>query len=84
MLNEGQYKQSCILTEKKEGALNFQLSHSWILEEIEKYSLSKLANISDHVICICGIQPLPVLSAEAYVPCLKTKYTSSGHLKYTW
>lgn len=39
MLKERRCKQSCDLTEEKEGALNFQLSHSWILEEIEKIQL---------------------------------------------
>lgn len=48
-LKERRRKQSCNLTEEKEGALNFQLSHSWILEEIEKYNLSKLSAISYHI-----------------------------------
>ena len=58
MLKERRCKQSCTLTEEKK---NFQLSHSWILEEIKKYNLSKLT-ISDDITFICGIQTLPVLS----------------------
>lgn len=81
MLKERRCKQSCSPTEEKEGALNSQLSHSWILEEIEKYSLSKLTNISDHITFICGIQTIPVLSTEIHVPCLKITYTSPGHLE---
>lgn len=73
MLKERRCKQSCTLTEEKEGALNFQLSHSWILEETENHDLSKLTNISDHITCIRGIQTLPVLSAEVHVWKLSTQ-----------
>jgi len=68
---------------RKKGALNFQLSHSWILEEIKEFNLSKLTNLSDRITCICGIQALPVLSPGLCVPCLKIKYTSPGHVEYT-
>lgn len=71
------------LLKKKKVHSTFNSATPGFWRKLKKYNLSKLTGISYHITFTCSIQSLPGLSAEVYVPCLKMKYASSGHVKYT-